>query len=80
MTDTRKNRSVVARRPLSNREYLLAEIRIARSHASLWVSHLDALGIALKAGLITPEAAVAELRVCAFFEPIVDRPVIAELP
>ena len=68
-----------ARRPLSNREYLLADIRIARQHAALWQSQLDALGIALKANLITPEMAVAELRSCGFFEPIVDRPIVAEV-
>jgi hypothetical protein len=56
----------------------LAEIRIARQHAALWQSHLDAIGIALKAGLITPEMAVSELRECAFFQPIVDAPVIAD--
>jgi hypothetical protein len=68
-----------ARRPLSNREYLLAEIRIARQHAALWQSHLDALGVALKANLISPEMAVSELRECGFFHPLVDRPVIAEV-
>jgi hypothetical protein len=68
-----------ARKPLSHLEYLLAEIRLARAHASLWLNHLDTLGVALKANLITPEAAVAELRHCPFFEPIVDRPVIAEV-
>ena len=69
----------LARKPLSNTEYLLTEIRLARAHASVWVNTLDTLGVALKAGLITPEAAVAELCACQFFEPIVDRSVIAEV-
>jgi hypothetical protein len=66
------------RRPMSNGEYLLAEIRKASAHAGLWQAHLNTVGIALKANLITPEAAVAELRDCGFFDPVVDRPVIAE--
>jgi hypothetical protein len=69
----------LGRRPLSHHEYILSEIRLARAHASLWVNHLDTIGVALKAGLITPEAAVAELCACQFFEPIVDRSVIAEV-
>lgn len=69
----------LARKPLSNTEYLLTEIRLARAHASLWVNTLDTLGVALKANLISPEMAVAELRECGFFQPVVDRPVIAEV-
>ena len=42
----------LARKPLSNTEYLLTEIRLARAHASVWVNTLDTLGVALKAGLI----------------------------
>jgi hypothetical protein len=67
------------RKPMSNAEYVLVEIRRARCHASQWVSELDTLGVALKGNFITPEAAVAELRHCPFFEPIVDRPVVAEV-
>jgi hypothetical protein len=68
-----------ARRPLANVEYVLAEIRLARAHASLQLNLLDTIGTALKAGLITPEMAVSELRACQFFEPLVDRPVICEV-
>jgi hypothetical protein len=64
---------------MSNVEYLLAEIRLARAHASLQLNLLDTIGTALKAGLISPEMAVAELRECGFFHPLVDRPVIAEV-
>jgi hypothetical protein len=69
----------LSRKPMSNVEYLLSEIRLARAHASLWVNTLDTLGVALKAGLISPEMAVAELRECGFFHPLIDRPVIAEV-
>ena len=64
----------LARRPMSN-----AEIRLARAHANLWVNTLDTIGVALKAGLITPEMAVSELRECAFFAPVVDKPIVAEV-
>jgi hypothetical protein len=64
---------------MSNTEYVLSEIRLARAHADLWRNYLDTLGVALKANLITPETAVVELRDCPFFEPIVDRTVIAEV-
>jgi hypothetical protein len=49
------------------------------AHAGLWQNHLNTVGVALKANLITPEAAVAELRDCPFFDPLVDRPIIAEV-
>ena len=71
--------SALARKPLSNAEYVLAEIRKASAYAGLWQNHLNTVGVALKANLITPEAAVAELRDCSLFEPIVDRPLIAEV-
>jgi hypothetical protein len=69
----------LARKPMSNTEYVLSEIRVARSHASLWLNHLDTIGVALRGNLITPETAVAQLRECPFFQPIVDTPVIAEV-
>jgi hypothetical protein len=69
----------LGRKPMSNVEYLLAELREASAHAGLWQAHINTIGIALKAGLITPEAAVAELRECGFFQPLVDRPIVAEV-
>ena len=68
--------STLPRKPMSNVEYVLAEIRSARAHANLWCNELDTIGIALKASLITPETAVAHLRDCPFFAPAVDRIVI----
>ena len=69
----------LARKPRRNAEYVLSEIRLARAHAALWQNHLDTIGVALKANLITAEQAVAELRDCGFFQPMVDRPVVAEV-
>jgi hypothetical protein len=45
-----------------HREYLLAELRSARLKSQLWTNHLDTIGIALKAKLITPEQAAGELK------------------
>jgi hypothetical protein len=69
----------LSRKPLSNVEYVLAEIRKASAHAGFWQNHLNTIGVALKGNLISSEAAVAELRECPFFAPIVDNPVVAEV-
>jgi hypothetical protein len=45
-------------------DYLLAELRCASLRARLWQADLDAVGIALKAGWITPEQAVETLEDC----------------
>jgi hypothetical protein len=60
------------RNSLSNHEYLLAEIRLARTWADIWRSQIDTVGIALKSRWITPEKAVEELLDCPFFVPLVD--------
>ena len=67
------------RKPLLHHEYLLGEIRLASAHAGIWQNQLNVVGVALKAHLITPEQALAKLRDCPFFSPMVDRPVIAEV-
>ena len=46
------------------REYLLAELRAAALRARLWQADIDAVGIALKAGLISPDQAVEHLSDC----------------
>jgi len=46
------------------REYLLAELRAAALRARLWQVDIDAVGIALKAGLISPDQAVEHLSDC----------------
>jgi hypothetical protein len=43
------------------RSYLLAEFRCAALRARLWQADIDAAGLALKAGLATPEQALAML-------------------
>jgi hypothetical protein len=46
------------------REYLLAELRVAALRARLWQADIDAVGLALKAGLISPDQAVEYLSHC----------------
>ena len=46
------------------REYLLAELRAAALRARLWQADIDAIGLALKAGLISPDQAVEHLSDC----------------
>ena len=46
------------------REYLLAELRAATLRARLWQADIDAVGLALKAGLISPDQAVEHLSDC----------------
>ena len=60
------------RKPLSNHEYLLAEMRLARTWADIWRNQIDTVGLALKSRWITPEKAVEELSNCPFFAPLVD--------
>jgi hypothetical protein len=43
------------------REYLLAELRAAALRARLLQADIDAVGLALKAGLISPDQAVEHL-------------------
>jgi hypothetical protein len=45
-------------------EYLLAELRCAALRARLWQSDIDTIGLALKAGLISPDQAVEHLADC----------------
>ena len=45
-------------------EYLLAELRAAALRARLWQADIDAVGLALKAGLISPDQAVEHLSDC----------------
>jgi hypothetical protein len=49
---------------LSKQEYLLAELRCASLRARLWQSDIEAVGLALKAGLIEPEQALELLADC----------------
>jgi len=46
------------------REYLLAELRCASLRARLWQADIEAVGIALKGGWISPEQAVDALHDC----------------
>ena len=43
---------------MTRRDYLLAELRCASLRARLWQADIDAVGMALKAGLVEPEQAL----------------------
>ena len=45
-------------------DYLLAELRCASLRARLWQADIEAVGIALKGGLIEPEQALELLHDC----------------
>ena len=45
-------------------EYLLAELRCAALRARLWQADIEAVGVALKGKLITPEQALELLHDC----------------
>ena len=45
----------------ARREYILAELRCAALRARLVLADVDAVGLALKSGFMTPEAAAAAL-------------------
>jgi hypothetical protein len=49
---------------MSRVDYLLAELRCASLRARLWQSDIDAVGMALKAGLVEPEQALELLADC----------------
>jgi hypothetical protein len=49
---------------MTRTDYLLAELRCAALRARLWAHDIDAVGIALKGGLIHPEQALELLHEC----------------
>jgi hypothetical protein len=49
---------------MSRRDYLLAELRCASLRARLWQADIDAVGLALRAGLVEPEQALELLADC----------------
>jgi hypothetical protein len=49
---------------LTRRDYLLAELRCASLRARLLQADIDAVGMALKAGLVEPEQALELLDEC----------------
>jgi len=44
--------------------YLLAELRCAALRARIWQADIDAVGLALKGGLVTPDQALELLHDC----------------
>ena len=49
---------------MTRRDYLIAELRCASLRARLWQADIDAVGMALKAGLVEPEQALELLHEC----------------
>jgi len=49
---------------MRRRNYLLAELRCAVLRARLWAADIEAIGMALNAGLVTPDQAVELLADC----------------
>ena len=49
---------------MTRRDYLLAELRCASMRARLQAHDIDAVGMALKAGLVEPEQALELLADC----------------
>ena len=49
---------------MSRRDSLLAELRCASLRARLWQADIEAVGLALKAGLVEPEQALELLADC----------------
>jgi hypothetical protein len=49
---------------MTRRDYLIAELRCASLRARLWQADITSIGIALKAGWISPEEAVELLADC----------------
>ena len=49
---------------MTRRDYLIAELRCASLRARLWQADIDAVGMALKAGLVEPEQALELLDDC----------------
>jgi len=43
-------------------EFLLAVLRVEHAHTKAWLADIDALGIALRGGLITPAQAAEHMR------------------
>jgi hypothetical protein len=52
------------RHELHRRDYLLQELRCAALRARLWQADIEAVGLALKGGLIDPEQALELLADC----------------
>jgi len=58
---------------MTRRDYLMAELRCASLRARLWQADIDAVGMALKAGLVEPEQALELLHECDCLQLISER-------
>jgi hypothetical protein len=55
---------LMTERDASRNNYVLQELRCAALRARLWQSDIEAVGLALKAGLIDPKQAIDMLSDC----------------
>jgi len=55
---------VTLRQEPDRRDYLLAELRCAALRARLWQADIEAVGLALKGQMISPEQAIELLSDC----------------
>jgi hypothetical protein len=60
--------------------YLLQELRCASLRARLWQADIDAVGLALKGGLVTPDQALELLADCDCLHLIAPPPKPVEVP
>jgi hypothetical protein len=70
--------STQGQRGCDSRQYLLQELRCASLRARLWQADIDAVGLALKGGLVTPEQALELLADCDCLHLIAPQPAPAE--
>jgi hypothetical protein len=61
------------------RSYLLQELRCASLRARLWQADIEAVGLALKNGLVTPEQALELLADCDCLQLIAPPPAAREI-
>jgi hypothetical protein len=60
--------------PMTYHDYLLAELRCAALRARILASDVDAIGLALKGGLVTPEQAIDLLADCDALRLVIPTP------
>jgi hypothetical protein len=64
LTETATGRKTDLYLIAKNADYLIAELRCASLRARLWQADIDAVGLALKGGMISPEQALGFLADC----------------
>jgi hypothetical protein len=60
--------------PMTYHDYLLAELRCAALRARICAADIDAIGLALKGNLVTPEQAIELLADCDALRLVIPTP------